>query len=122
MRRTITLLLCLTAASSLAAQTTINSTIQSGGLTRDYRLYVPAIYTGTTSVPLVLNLHGYTSNNQQQEFYGDFRPIADTANFLVVHPNGTMDPNGNRFWNTFNGGSAVDDVALAKGTRAYYVQ
>ena len=112
MRRTITLLLCLTAASSLAAQTTINSTIQSGGLTRDYRLYVPAIYTGTTSVPLVLNLHGYTSNNLQQEFYGDFRPIADTANFLVVHPNGTMDPNGNRFWNTFNGGSAVDDVAF----------
>lgn len=110
--RTIPLLFCLAAASLLPAQTTVNSTIQSGGLTRDYLLYVPAIYNGSTPVPLVLNLHGYTSNNLQQEFYGDFRPIADTANFLVVHPNGTMDPNGNRFWNTFNSGSPVDDVAF----------
>lgn len=112
MLRFTNFLFYLLVSGALFAQTTINSTIQSGGLTRDYRLYVPAIYNGSTLVPLVLNLHGYTSNNQQQEFYGDFRPIADTANFLVVHPNGTMDPNGNRFWNTFNSGSAVDDVAF----------
>ncbi len=79
---------------------------------RSYRIYKPAIYTATTPVPLVLNLHGYTSNAVQQEFYGDFRKIADTANFLVVMPNGTLDGQNNGFWNTFNGPSPVDDVAF----------
>jgi len=110
--RILALLFCLSLASSLSAQTTLNGTLQSGGLTREYLLYVPAIYNGSTAVPLVFNLHGYTSNNLAQLFYGDFRGIADTANFLVVVPNGTLDPSGNRFWNTFNTGSTVDDVGF----------
>jgi polyhydroxybutyrate depolymerase len=110
--RTIHSLFCLLLAGSLFAQTTVTGTIQSGGLTREYRLYVPAAYTGTTAVPLVFNLHGYGSNNLQQEFYADFRTIADTANFLIVHPNGTLDGQGNRFWNTFVGNSPVDDVGF----------
>lgn len=110
--RTTTLILCLLTLARLSAQTTVTGTIQSGGLTRDYRLYVPAMYNGSTSVPLVLNLHGYASFAAQQEFYGDFRPIADTANFLIVHPNGTINNLGDRFWNVLGGLSAVDDVAF----------
>ncbi len=110
--RTLTFLLYLGLAGSLSAQTTLSGTIQSGGLTREYLLYVPAIYNGATAVPLVLNLHGYTSNNLAQSLYGDFRAIADTANFLIVHPNGTLDAQGSRFWNTFGGSSSVDDVAF----------
>lgn len=110
--RTTTLILCLLTLGLATAQTTVTGTIKSGGLTRDYRLYIPAMYTGSTTVPLVLNLHGYTSNAAEQEFYGNFRPIADTANFLIVHPNGTIDPQGNRFWNTFGTGSTVDDVGF----------
>jgi polyhydroxybutyrate depolymerase len=110
--RIIHSLFCLLFAASLSAQTTVTGTIQSGGLTREYRLYIPAAYTGTIAVPLVLNLHGYGSNNLQQEFYGEFRNIADTANFLIVHPNGTLDGQGNLFWNTFLGNSPVDDVAF----------
>ncbi|MDQ2793176.1 MAG: hypothetical protein M3Y12_04095, partial [Bacteroidota bacterium] len=98
----IALLALLAPPAALRAQTTVIRTLQAGGLTREYRLYVPAIYARTTgAVPLLLNLHGYGSNNQEQESYGDFRPIADTANFLVVHPNGTLDGTGNRNWNTF---------------------
>ena len=110
----IFLLVLLATPAALHAQTTIIRTMQAGGLTREYRLYVPAIYSRTTgAVPLLLNLHGYGSNYQEQENYGDFRPIADTANFLVVHPNGTIDGNGNHFWNTFGPrGTGVDDVAF----------
>ena len=98
----------------LQAQTTVVGTIRSGGLVREYRLYVPAIYARTMGrVPLLFNLHGYGSNNVQQEAYGDFRPIADTANFLIVHPNGTFDAANNRNWNTFGPrGTGVDDVAF----------
>jgi polyhydroxybutyrate depolymerase len=56
-------------------------------------------------------LHGYGSNAAEQEFYGDFRPIADTAGFLLVHPNGTTDAGGSQFWNTF-GNSSVDDAGF----------
>ncbi|GAA4382426.1 extracellular catalytic domain type 1 short-chain-length polyhydroxyalkanoate depolymerase [Hymenobacter koreensis] len=107
-----TLLLCQSAG--LRAQSTVTGSIRHGGVVRDYRLYVPAIYNSTSRpVPLLFNLHGYTSNNVQQEVYGDFRAIADTANFLVVHPNGTVDASGNRHWNTFGPrGSGVDDVAF----------
>ena len=104
-------LLCFLMAATVSAQTTLSGTIQSGGLTREYLLYKPAAYTGAKPVPLVINLHGYTSNNLEQEFYGEFRPIADTANFLMVLPNGTLDAQGNRFWNTF-GTSTVDDVGF----------
>jgi len=98
-------------ASTGLAQNTIEATMTHGGLTRSYRLYVPAAYNAATPVPLVLNLHGYTSNNLQQEFYGDFRPIADTANFIIVHPNGTQDNSGNQFWNAI-WPSGIDDVGF----------
>lgn len=96
---------------SLFAQSTINGAILHGGLARDYILYVPAPYVPGTPVPLVLNLHGYTSDNLQQLYYGDFRSIADTANFILVLPNGTIDGQGNRFWNAF-GLTTVDDLGF----------
>ncbi|MBP7408905.1 MAG: prolyl oligopeptidase family serine peptidase [Flavobacteriales bacterium] len=93
------------------SQQVITGSFLHGGLLRDYRLYIPAMYNAATPVPVVFNLHGYTSNNLQQEFYGDFRPIADTANFIIAHPNGTIDGQGNRGWNTF-GVSSVDDLGF----------
>ncbi|TMI67992.1 MAG: hypothetical protein E6H09_23480, partial [Bacteroidetes bacterium] len=78
--------------------TTLTDSIPSGGQWRKYNLYIPTSYNGSKAYPLVLNLHGLTSSGIQQLIYGDFRPIADTANFLVVHPEGTR--NGTtQFWN-----------------------
>lgn len=112
MKKALPLALSLLISSVAAsAQNTIDATMQHNGLTRSYRLYVPAAYNASQPVPLVFNLHGYTSNNLQQEFYGDFRPIADTANFIIVHPNGTLDNGGQQFWSAF-GISTVDDVGF----------
>lgn len=112
MKTLITLTLLLL-GTSVGAQTgsMIYNSFQHNGVTREYKLYVPASYDGTSSFPLVFNLHGYTSNMDQQIAYGDFRAIADTANFLVVHPNGTLDQGGNRFWNAF-GAPGVDDIGF----------
>lgn len=93
-----------------AQQTLSGSFVYDGGL-REYILYIPAVYDPLEPAPLVLNLHGYGSNNLEQMFYGDFRPIADTAAFLVVHPNGLPDLLGNRAWNTFGIGT-VDDLGF----------
>lgn len=92
------------------AQTTVIDSFVHDGIYRNYRVYIPAIYDGSEPVPLLFNLHGYTSNAIEQEFYGDFRPIADTANFIVVHPNGTG-PAGGQFWNGYTL-SAPNDVGF----------
>lgn len=87
------------ACSSLAQSgTTIVDSIISGGIYRKYRLYIPNLYNGTVARPLVFNFHGLGSNALQQQVYGNFQPIADTANFLVVHPEGTLQF-GTQFWN-----------------------
>ena len=108
------LITLLAGASAFAqAQTTLLESIMHDGLVRDYRLYVPEMYDGSESVPLILNLHGYTSNGFEQEIYGDFRPIADTANFILVHPEGTQDNNGITFWNAFGSQTEmVDDLGF----------
>lgn len=85
-------------------------TIQHNGLTREYDLYVPTVYDGSEAVPILFNLHGYTSNKEEQTVYGDFRTIADTANFIIVHPNGTFDLSNERWWNAFGVVSGPDDT------------
>jgi len=97
--------------SILKSQTTIQGSFDFDGFNRTYRLYIPESYSPNHTAPLILNLHGYGSNAFEQEFYGNFRPIADTAGFLVVHPNGTLDATNTQFWNTF-GTSGVDDVGF----------
>lgn len=97
---------------TVAAQSTTTGSFLHGGLTREYRLYVPASYNPSNPAPLVLNLHGYGSINWQQELYGDFRAIADTAGFVIVHPNGTMDITGSLFWNVGFAPSDIDDIGF----------
>lgn len=80
------------------SQETINGTITHNGVQRSYILYLPAGYDGMTPMPLVLNFHGYGSNASEQMWYGDFRSIADTAGFLIVHPLGSLF-NGITHWN-----------------------
>lgn len=97
---------------AVSAQTTVIDSIQSGGVWRSYRLYLPANYnTNASQRPLILNLHGLGSSALEQENYGDFRPIADTAGFLVVHPNGTT-VNGITYWNVGLNPFGADDVAF----------
>jgi polyhydroxybutyrate depolymerase len=107
----LTLIVFISVLFSAKAQTTIIDSIFVGGEYRSYRLYVPAIYTGATARPLVLNLHGYTSNAQAQQLYSNFEPIADTANFLMVYPNGTY-LSGQRFWNAGISNTLVNDIAF----------
>ena len=83
-----------------------------GGINREFIMYIPANYSGNEAVPLLFNFHGYTSNATQQMWYGDFRPIADTAGFIIVHPEGTLDSNGQTHFNVGWLTSSVDDVGF----------
>ena len=95
------------------SQQTISDSIFHDGGYRSYILYVPAVHSQGQAAPLVLNFHGYTNNAQAQMVYGDFRSIADTAGFLVVHPMGTLDDQNQPYWNAGWGGT-VDDVSFTE--------
>ena len=99
---------------SIFAQQSVSGSFVLEDSTRTYTIYIPQVYLDnpSTEVPLLLNLHGYGSVNWQQMFYGDFRPIADAENFIVCHPNGTVDATGSRFWNVGFTNSTIDDVSF----------
>lgn len=122
MKKQLFIFLFFTSFISLS-QTTVEDSIFTGGVYRSYRLYIPAIYTGTTARPLIINMHGYTSNATQQQLYSHFEPIADTANFLMVYPNGTYSGTS-RFWNAGISPLAVNDISflsnLIDSLKAHY--
>jgi polyhydroxybutyrate depolymerase len=107
------LLMLLTLHSWSFSQQTLTATITHDGAQREYILYIPANYTGSSAVPLVLNYHGFTSSANEQMWYGDFRAIADTAGFLICHPEGTL-LSGDSHWNVggWTTGSTTDDVGF----------
>jgi polyhydroxybutyrate depolymerase len=82
---------------------------------RPYGLKVPAGYDGRNPAPLVVLLHGYTSNGETQARYFGLPALADKEGFLLATPNGTRDLMGNRFWNATDAccdwfRTGVDDV------------
>jgi polyhydroxybutyrate depolymerase len=104
------LLIVLYFSTTIFSQTLSNGSFVNQSRTRTYSVYVPASYHPNVPAPLVLNLHGYGSNNAQQLLYGDFRAIADTAGFIIVCPNGTLDPSNTPYWNCFDVPGGPDDV------------
>lgn len=86
-------------AQSTPAQSTPAQTIDAGR--GEIALTVPAAYTSDTPAPLIVLLHGYGSSGAGQDGYMKFSALADRYGFLLVTPDGTEEPAGqkNRFWN-----------------------
>jgi polyhydroxybutyrate depolymerase len=104
-----------TVASDTVAATT-TSTVRRSVDDRPFDVFVPTTYDGSTSVPLVVLLHGYTSTGMLQDGYFEMQSIAQDRGFLYVHPEGTTDDRGAQFWNGTDAccnlmGSTVDDSA-----------
>ena len=95
------------------AQQNYLDTIWSGGNLRTFRVYIPAVYDGQTARPLVFQFHGVGSTAVDMENYTSFRSVADTANFILITPDGmvgTFLPAGyGQTWNNFDF-NLVDDV------------
>lgn len=70
-----------------SAQDSSTRTLEVGGLTRSYRLYVP-----TRPVPgklaLVLMFHGGGGTAKWAENESGFSPLAEREGFLVAYPQG----------------------------------
>ena len=111
-RKTIlSILILLVLSNSGHCQSYISQTLQYDGETRQYEIYVPEIYNGTVSVPLVFSFHGGSGTAAEQIGIGDLSSYADTANFIAVYPQALPDPNdgGSTNW-IHKDPTTVDDV------------
>jgi len=95
------------------AQSSVIDTILHDELERIFLVSTPSYYDGSESMPVVFNFHGFGSNYFEQSLYGEFRPLAESEGFIVVHPNGT-EIQGQGHWNVggFTLGSSIDDVGF----------
>ena len=66
---------------------------------RPFHLFVPSTYNSATPAALIIALHGFNQNGAKFEKYLDLTPIAEADDILYVHPDGTGDTHGVRFWN-----------------------
>jgi polyhydroxybutyrate depolymerase len=98
LKRLFTALVFVLFVISLKAQTIVDS-ITSNGVTRHYRLYLPANYITGSVRPLIIHLHGYSSNALMDQQLTRYEPIADTAGFLVVFPEALKDNANYQCWN-----------------------
>lgn len=84
------------------------------GRTREFRVHVPPSYDGTEPAMVVLNFHGYMSDEVQQNILSHMNRSADERGFIAVHPRGE--------WNSWNAGlccgygrdANVDDVGFVR--------
>lgn len=76
------------------------STLIHDGIIREYLLYIPEEYDTSLSSPLLFNFHGYGGTANQHMYTADMRPVADTAGFILVYPQGLNSDDGSPHWNT----------------------
>ena len=98
---------CTPARTHAPGTSTVN--MQSGGMARDYVLHIPPSYDGTTALPLVFDVHGYTSFATEQLMRSKWDQMADKEHFVLIDPDGI-----NKSWNAGNccGSNNVDDVTF----------
>jgi len=83
-------------------------TITHGGISRTYRLHVPANLVTPASV--VLSLHGLSSSSSAQQTGSGWDAVSNTArNMVVAYPDGV-----NARWNVAGFNPTIDDTGFMK--------
>ncbi len=104
------LLLAASASAQPLAPGDFSRTLVFDGLTRSYLVHVPPSYTGAAPVPLVVDIHGFSSGADFQRSLSGFLALSDAEGFIVVYPQGVA--------NAWNGGiccsTATDDVGFLR--------
>ncbi|NLR94035.1 alpha/beta hydrolase family esterase [Flammeovirga agarivorans] len=83
-------------------------TVEVNGTKREYTIYIPSTYDGTSPLPILLSFHGLTSNMEFNYGYTKFHELAEEENFIVIHPNGIS----NKWVLTNNNNIDVDFVQI----------
>lgn len=74
--------------SSILSQINYVDSLLHQAAWRTYKVRLPPSYDGSTSHPLVIALHGGGHDADTMEYISNLSIKADSANFIVVYPNG----------------------------------
>jgi polyhydroxybutyrate depolymerase len=79
----------------------ITGSLTHNAKTRTYRIHLPSSYYNTThTLPLILGLHGGGGSAEQFETQTELNDKADAESFIVVYPDGLLNPTVSvRTWN-----------------------
>lgn len=89
----------------------IDDTVQASGGNRTYRLWVPANYTGTTPLPIIVNYHGTSGDSQGiDDFSSNLSQRANARNYLVVAPQAQTGNGATIRWTVPGFGKEPDDI------------
>ncbi|MBI9073356.1 MAG: hypothetical protein JEY94_17270 [Melioribacteraceae bacterium] len=96
---------------------TNTQTIIHDGLNREYVLYIPNSYDGTSAVPLMLNFHGFGGSASDFMSYADMSTVEESDTFILVYPQGSFS-DGSSHWNPCPVGgdnkSTADDLGFVE--------
>jgi polyhydroxybutyrate depolymerase len=113
------LLLLISSADGYAQNTmrenTLEQLVAGKPIQRSYWTYVPNSVTENPA--LVVVLHGYSGSAVGIAEYSNMNAVAEEAGFVVAYPQGTIDQEGNAFFNVgyaFHQNVAVDDVDFVR--------
>jgi polyhydroxybutyrate depolymerase len=97
--------------SSTTATVTAADRIETVGADRPARLVLPPSWSEDGEpLPLVVVLHGYGATGELQDLYLGVSARGADLGYATLIPDGTTDPQGNRFWNVLTVGPLVDDT------------
>ncbi len=87
---------------------------------RPTELRVPESYDGTTSLPLLVVLHGHSASGLVQLAYSRLGELVEEEQVLVLAPDGLINDVDNQYWNATDAccdffGSEVDDSGYLRG-------
>jgi len=87
-------------------------TMNSGGLEREFFIYIPDNLIGSTNIsPLILNFHGGDGYAEYEMEYTGFRELSESENFIAVYPQGTVaEGKGSTGWFTGIGCNTAGEV------------
>lgn len=96
----------ITFICTLSGYAQVNS-IMHDSIIREYLVHLPPTYTPTSNMPLVIALHGGSSNMYDAQNWFEFDEVGDTAGFITVYPQSWFAAG----WNA-NLGWQVDDFGF----------
>ena len=111
----ITIVMTINLSISIYSQEFDQVNFIHDGIDREYLVYIPNEYDASISIPLVLNFHGFGGTAYDHYKYtSDMTSLADTANFLLVYPQGAAGSDGYSHWNIAdeNSKSDIDDLGF----------
>jgi polyhydroxybutyrate depolymerase len=90
--------------------------LEHDGMTRTYHLMIPSLFDGSSPLPLVFDIHGYTENATRENSRTDMQALGEEEGFIVVQPEGT---GALKSWNAGRccgtaASSGVDDVGFIR--------